>query len=138
MSANPGGATQEVGAAMDSVQGPRPISVPDTLPRASAAVGSLVAGPQAVPPVQRGEAGNNQQQSTSSGPDFSDVLARLESKLPENVNLDIVYDDSIKREVVRGTSRVTGETILEFPTEEMRKLIRGLREELGLTVDQEI
>ncbi|CDO58521.1 hypothetical protein BN1012_Phect307 [Candidatus Phaeomarinobacter ectocarpi] len=66
------------------------------------------------------------------------ALEALEKRLPVNVSLDITYDDTIKREVVRGTSKVTGETVMEFPTEQMQKLIRGLREELGLTVDEQV
>jgi len=66
------------------------------------------------------------------------ALETLEKRLPVNVSLDITYDESINREVVRGTSKITGETVMEFPTEQMQKLIRGLREELGLTVDEQV
>ncbi len=127
-----------MGAAMESISGPRPIIDPITAPRAATPSGTIASGAKSVPPVERSNGSQNQTTQHQHPALLRKALEALEKRLPVNVSLDITYDDTIKREVVRGTSKVTGETVMEFPTEQMQKLIRGLREELGLTVDQQV
>ncbi len=136
-----------MGAAMDAISGQKPVNIAVSSPGATVPATSGPTGQGAVPPVQKTEAAVNTprrpagasalpQQRNSDREALDRAIAELESKLPVNVSFDITYDKSIKREVVRGTSTLTGETVIEFPTEEMQKLIRGLREELGLAVDE--
>jgi uncharacterized FlaG/YvyC family protein len=132
-----------MGAAMDNISGQKPVNIVVSSQSAAVPASSGGAGQGAVPPVQKAEATDNnaRREGKPSGGDIprdqlTAALTQLESRMPVNVNFDITYDESIKREVVRGTSKLTGETVIEFPTEEMQKLIRGLRAELGLAVDE--
>jgi len=127
-----------MGAAMESISGPRPVSDPVIAPRATAPSGQIASGAKSVPPVERTNGSQNQTTQQQDPALLRKALETLEKRLPVNVSLDITYDESINREVVRGTSKITGETVMEFPTEQMQKLIRGLREELGLTVDEQV
>ena len=128
-----------MGAAMESISGPRPVAENVTTPRAAAPAGTIVSSPQAVQPTERtSSARNDSGKSQQSQAQLRKALETLEKRMPVNVSFDITFDDSIKREVVRGTSKITGETVVEFPTEQMQRLIRGLREELGLTVDRQV
>gem|GEM_PF-5440009 len=99
---------------------------------------TVVAGQKAVQPIERVSAAQNRTKRNADAAQLREALETLEKRMPVNVNFDITYDETIAREVVRGTSTVTGETVIEFPTEQMQKLIRGLREELGLAVDEQV
>lgn len=127
-----------MGAVMESISGPRPIADPITAPRTATPSGLISSGAKSVPPVERTNGSQNQTTQQQDPALLRKALETLEKRLPVNVSLDITYDETINREVVRGTSKITGETVMEFPTEQMQKLIRGLREELGLTVDEQV
>ncbi len=137
MPAQPGGATLEKGAAMESISGPKPVVAPaPQAPRISTSSTDLVAGQRAVAPAERSSRPGPDAKKASDSAQLQKVLEKLEARLSFNVSFDITFDDTIKREVVRGVSKVTGETVIEFPTEQMQRLIRGLREDLGLAVDK--
>jgi len=122
---------------MESISGPKPvIETPIPTARAAAVTTSIVAGQRAVIPVERTGASNYRADKPVTGAQLRQTLDKLEERLTVNVSFDIAFDESINREVVRGISNVTGEMVIEFPSEQMQKLIRGLRAELGLAVDQ--
>ncbi len=124
---------------MESISGPRPVTETVTTPRIAAPAGTVASSPQAVQPTEHtSKTRNDGNKPTQDDAQLRKALETLEKRLPVNVSVDIVFDESIKREVVRGTSKITGETLMEFPTKQMRNLIRGLREDLGLTVDQKV
>ena len=124
---------------MESISGPRPVTETITTPRTTAPAGTVVSSPKAVQPTENtANARNDGKQTLKDRPEIRKALETLEKRLPVNVSFDITFDESINREVVRGTSKITGETVVEFPTEQMQRLIRSLRDELGIAVDKQV
>ncbi len=121
---------------MESISGTRPPAETAAPTRAATPSSTVVAGPKAVKPVDKINETNSQPKKQADSPELRRTLQKLEERLSVNVTFDIAFDDSIKREVVRGVSNITGETVIEFPSEQMQRLIRGLRDELGLSVDK--
>ena len=111
----------------------------------SSASPAIAAGQKAVTPAERSERASSRN-SRAGGEEAAqrddaalrDALVQLEARLPVNVTLDIEFDDSVNRTIVRGVSTLTGETVIEVPTERMLTLIRSIRDTLGLAVDRKI
>ncbi len=95
-------------------------------------------GPRAVSPPPKKEGASNDTERRADEEVFRELVRDLEAKLPFNVDFDIRYDEATNRTVFRAVSTVTGETVIEAPTDEMLKLIRGLRQDLGITVDERV
>ncbi|MGD1933672.1 MAG: hypothetical protein ACFB0Z_04040, partial [Candidatus Phaeomarinobacter sp.] len=89
---------------MESISGPRPGAETVTSPRSTAPAGTVVSSPQAVQPTERTfGARNDGKPSQQDQAQLRNALDSLEKRLPVYVSFDITFDDSIKREVVRGT-----------------------------------
>lgn len=102
------------------------------------AASSSQSGPRAVPPPPKKEGASNDTERRADEEVFRELVRDMEAKLPFNVDFDIRYDEATNRTVFRAVSTVTGETVIEAPTDEMLKLIRGLRQDLGITVDERV
>jgi uncharacterized FlaG/YvyC family protein len=66
----------------------------------------------------------------------SDV--RVGIKLPESTRLSIDFDKQAGRYVYRLLDPATREVLREIPSEEALRRIRGLRETIGLKVDEQL
>lgn len=130
---------------MEAIPGPRPATEAAFAARtvtASSGAPALAGGAKAVTPAERSER-PSARTSRASEDDrarleatLREVVAELDARLPANISLDISYDETVKRTVVRGVSTITGETVIEFPTEKMLSLIRSIRDSLGVAVDE--
>lgn len=135
-----GGVTLGKGSAMEYLASVKPAPLPATTSRP---VLRSEAGPVATEEGSRAVTATAEAGTAANNPAgyedpaaVSEAVKRLEARLPINLNLDFSFDESTRRTVVRAVSRLTGETVIEVPTEKMLKLVRGLREELGIAVDQ--
>lgn len=131
---------------MEAVTGVKPAAETALANRQPSFASNATGGPRSVTPAGRaegsgaGSSGPRNRQPEIKQPEFKQealrrLLARLDKRLPQNVALDIEYDEIAKRTVVRGVSKLTGETVIEYPTDEMLNLIRSIRLTLGTTVD---
>ena len=139
---------------MEGITGLRPAleaAIAARISTASSGAPAVASGVKAVTPVERTE--RTAPRTSRPAPDgpsretsprdnqredeiLREAVAELDARLPQNISLDIRYDDVARRTVVRGVSTVTGETVIEFPTEKMLNLIRSIRESLGVAVDE--
>ncbi len=101
-------------------------TITPTIPTAPAATPA----PEANPP----QAVERNLQDTSAGPSRA-APAGQEGPRIVHTHAELEFDETLKRVVGRIVNEETGETIQEFPPEQLKALFTKMREQLGSLVD---
>ncbi|MEM8799195.1 MAG: flagellar protein FlaG [Pseudomonadota bacterium] len=66
----------------------------------------------------------------------SELIAEMVGKSPENVRLEISADDETGRYIYKAVDKASGEIVRQFPTEELLRVLKAFRQEIGILINE--